>query len=955
MNNHNCIDCHGIRTHNLKNIDVALPLKKWIAVTGVSGSGKSSLVFDTIYAESQRRFLETLGTYERQFLQGLPQGEFDSIENLPASVALKQSNKTGDPRSVIATVADIADSMRILFMSFMDSACIHCGNSVIVNKSQDLLDFISGKESVEKNNTYLISVPFVFPEDKKKQKKICQDLLIEGYVRLLSQGKVISLEEAMDEEIEENVEIVLDRINAQLNADEILNRVETIWSQIKFSTRFSYIYTRTLKDKNIISSQNNLFHVQPYCEKCKQKTAIIQSSDLDWQSVLGACKKCHGLGNIPVLDENKIIPNPLLSLAEGAIKPWNSDTFSWMKEELLRECKKRQIDVKIPFQKLKKTEKDFIWYGEGQLKTKTKSFLPIKHFFDVLEEERYKSTSRILLAKYRKYINCPACLGTRIGEIGRNAVCFGKTFPELFNCEIKDTLYWLENIRKEADKSTEKKPSKAEMLTAKKLEAIYDVYQEILNKISLLVKLGLGSANLFRRCKTLSGGEYQRVLLTRVIGNGLTDALYVLDEPSVGLGQNEIPELIDCIRKLRDLGNTVLMVEHDKSLIFAADEVIELGPGGGKEGGDILPIINKIPASAVMSSPGLTGGSIRIPVPPATKLDSRGKSENDSTTIYIKKFSAMNCKNIDLEIYLGKLNVITGPSGAGKSTLLHYGLQSALEKLEETGIHFNAEANYDAFMGLWEDIKVPQNFFVNNSLVIVEQKAMHRTITSVPATLMGLMDILRKSFAQTVEAKQAGFDASDFSFNGAGGCETCNGKGIVEEDLFFLGQVEKMCPDCEGTRYKKEVLNIVWRGKNIHQWLSSTLQECFNLLGREKGFGKSLFLACELGLGHISLGLPTSSMSGGEAQRLRISSVLCKSTKKIICILDEPTRGLSEKDIGHLLECLLRLSRDGHTFIVVEHHNMFEYNADHLIKMGPGSGAYGGEIVERTINYNAAK
>ena len=306
----------------------------------------------------------------------------------------------------------------------------------------------------------------------------------------------------------------------------------------------------------------------------------------------------------------------------------------------------------------------------------------------------------------------------------------------------------------------------------------------------------------------------------------------------------------------------------------------------------------------------------------------------------------MNCKNLNLEIHLGKLNVITGPSGAGKSTLVNYGLQAALEKLEETGIKFNSESDSDACIGVWDDIHVPKNFFENNNSVIVEQRVLHRTITSVPATLLGLMDLLRKQFAQSSEAKQEGFSLSDFSFNGAGGCETCNGKGVVQDDLFFLGQVEKICPDCEGTRYKKEILKVNFRGKNIHQWLSSTFQECVTLLGRENGFGKPLFLACELGLGHISLGLPTSSMSGGEAQRLRICAALCKSSKKIFCILEEPTRGLSEKDIGQLLVCLLRLTRDGHTFVVVEHHEMFEQNADYLIKMGPGSGYYGGRILE---------
>lgn len=923
MKNNSAICCHGVRTHNLKNLQVEIPLKKWIAVTGVSGSGKSSLVFDTIYAESQRRFLETLGTYERQFLQGLPQGVFDNIDNLPASVALKQSNKTGDPRSVIATVADIADPMRTLFMSFMESACSLCGNAVKIHQPKNLIDSISTK-NMEKTEFY-IAVPFQIPKEKSKQKKILQDLLIEGYVRIFYEGNIVNLEDAIQSELPQNIEIILDRIHSNIQPDELINRIETIWSQIKFSSRFSFVFLR----QNLNETHPNIFHIQAFCETCNQKTTPIQTSDLDWQSILGSCETCHGLGNTPILDENKIVPNPNLSLEKGAIKPWNSDTFLWIKDELVRECKKLGIDTKTAYADLSEKEKFFIWNGEENSRSKSpkkniKTFVPIQHFFQVLEEERYKSTSRILLAKYRKYVLCPTCFGSRIGKIGRNAICFEKKFHELFQCEISETYEWLQKI-----------PSFKNI--GKKLEAIQEIYDELLKKVSLLVKLGLGSAQLFRRCKTLSGGEYQRVLLTRVIGNGLTDALYVLDEPSVGLGKNEIPQLIECLQQLRDLGNTVLMVEHDKSLILAADEIIELGPKGGEEGGHLIKVNKHMPNSAISDF-----------IPKQKIKNPSGKYE----TIELKNFSAQNCHHLNVEVYMHKLNVITGASGAGKSTLMASGFQAALEKLEEIKISSNSEPDDDNDIGIWDKIKTPPQFFEKNELVIVEQKALHRTITSVPATLLKLMDPLRKNFAQTSQAKELGYTQSDFSFNGGGGCETCSGKGVVQDDLFFLGQVEKVCPDCEGTRYRKEILNITYKDKNIHQWLTLTLEECLRFLGKENYFGKTLYLACELGLGHISLGTPTSTLSGGEAQRLRICAALCKSTKKLFCLLDEPTRGLSEKDVGHLLQCVLRFTRDGHTFVVVEHHDMFVDNADYLIKMGPGSGSRGGKIVEKFIEFN---
>jgi excinuclease ABC subunit A len=919
------LTCKGIRTHNLKNLDLDIPLKKWIAITGVSGSGKSSLAFDTIYAEAQRRFLETLGTYERQFLQGLPQGDFDEIDHIPAAVALKQSNKTGDPRSVIATAADLAEPMRNLFVSLMDWACIKCGSSVDANKSIDLILFLCDEQKKLNRENYLISVPFEIKEKEENLKRVFADLSIEGYTRILLGETIVSIEDLDFSKLASfsNLEIVCDRINCSTDEDEIKNRIETIWSQIRFSTRFSFLNVRKILDgKNVTLNEKQLFHVQPFCKKCNAQTTIIQASDLDWQSILGACKSCNGLGNIPVLDEKKIIPNPDLSLSDGAIKPWQSETFSWMQEELLNECKKKKIRVTEPYSKLSNEEKQIIWEGSSSRK-----FVSVNEFFRTLEIERYKSTSRILLAKYRKYVVCPDCHGARLGESGCHATCHEKTYYELFQSEITETFEWIKSLKQE--KKFEKR-----------LEALSYVYDEVFKKLSLLIKLGLGSCQLFRRCKTLSGGEYQRVLLTRVIGNGLTDALYVLDEPSVGLGKNEISDLILCIQELRDLGNTVLMVEHDKSLIKAADEVIELGPGGGELGGELLPVLNKIPKSF---DNGFKNQTIKARI---SITNQRHFNSNES--LYLEDFSSLNCKNLNLEIALGKLNVIGGPSGSGKSTLVSSGLEAALDRFMDTGHTSNADPDLDAHIGIWKSLILPKNFKSQIDVISVEQKAMHRTITSVPATVLGLMDLLRKKFAASHAAKQLDLTASDFSFNGAGGCDTCGGKGRIEDDLFFLGHVEKICPSCNGTRYRPESLEVKWHGKTISGWLSTSLGECAQLLKKESGFTRPLSLALNLGLKHLQLGLATSSMSGGEAQRLRICAALSKSTKKIFCILDEPTRGLSETDIGHLLETLLRLCRQGHTFVVVEHHELFERHADHFIKLGPASGIYGGKIVERT-------
>ncbi|KAB8031058.1 ATP-binding cassette domain-containing protein [Fluviispira multicolorata] len=919
--------CKGVKTHNLKNIHLNIPLKKWIAITGVSGSGKSSLAFDTIYSESQRRFLETLGTYERQFLQGLPQGDFDEIDNIPAAVSLKQNNKTGDPRSVIASAADIATPLRTLFISLMDPSCTNCGSPVNVDTSNQLIELLTNENSKENKLNYIISVPYTI--DSKKN---LDDLIFEGYTRGIIENKIIDFEDFIKENSLKNIsmEIILDRINWQLSTEEISNRIETIWSQVKFSPRFSYLNLVKLNSNKEITNDNQVFHVQPFCSSCHQQTSIIQTNDLDWQSILGACQTCNGLGNVPILDPQKIIPNPNLSIAEGAIKPWNSDTFLWMKEELIRTCKKRNIKIQGSYSNLSKDVKNFIWYGDSSNKKSSDTeYVTLKNFFDILEQERYKSTSRILLAKYRKYEICTNCNGARVGKAGLNAICFGVSYSELFQKEISSALRWLEKI-------------KLEKKYEKKLNAIPEIYDEAFKKISLLEKLGLGSAQLFRRCKTLSGGEYQRVLLTRVIGNGLTDALYVLDEPSIGLGKKEIPSLIKCIEELRDLGNTVLMVEHDKTLISSADEILELGPGGGENGGKLLKVIDKKPNCFQTKFSKLNLNLTKKNIFPLNSY----QKEN---SIILKGFSAMNCREIDIEFILKKLNIIIGPSGAGKSTLIRFGLEAALDKYKETNISENSEYDSDAKIGIWQHFILPKNFFENNDIISVEQKALHRTISSVPATILGLMDLLRKNFAATREAKALGFNISDFSFNGVGGCENCNGKGTIEDDLFFLGSVEKICPDCNGSRYRSDILEIKWNQKSIHEWLSTSMAECLKTLGKQSGFSKALLLCNQLGLGHIPLGLPTTSMSGGEAQRLRICAALSKSSKKIFCILDEPTRGLSDFDIGNLLETLLRLCSEGHTFVVVEHHELFEEHAHHLIKMGPESGVHGGKIIERLL------
>jgi len=943
------IHCEGVKTHNLKNLKLDIPLGKWVAVTGVSGSGKSSLVFDTIYAEAQRRFLETLGTYERQFLQGLPAGDFEAIENVPAAVALKQTNRSTDPRSVIGTSSDVFDPLRISFVTLMDESCAKCGSAAETHSVNELLAHLNAAfaKSSTTENYKILAIPFALSDELKERKTLFESFLLEGFTKIIADGVILEIEDILAQsgqlqKLPSDVLVVLDRLSADSSSDELRNRADSVWSQVRFSNRFSTLQMLNYNADTEKVTHEQLFRVQPFCHSCNQPTALIQSSDLDWQSVLGSCRTCRGLGNVPILDEAKIIPDPRLSLNQGAIKPWASDVFGWMNDELISACRSLGIPVGTAWNKLSEEQRKVIWSGapqgtEGEKGARRSSkFVSIEEFFAALEAERYKQQSRILLAKYRRYVTCADCSGSRLGSAGRQARCGTTRYGDLMHGEIASVQRWMNSVREEKKYQH-------------RLVGLKEIWAELQRKIDLLVRLGLGSSTLSRRCKTLSGGEYQRVLLTRVIGNGLTDALYVLDEPSVGLGRAEIPELVSCLKDLRDLGNTVLMVEHDPELVQQADVWIELGPGGGSRGGELITQASTgEPESARMDVKTLSLERIRRCEQPVQFQPSQKKTSSKS--LWLKGFSMHNCRDIDLQIPLGQLTVVGGASGAGKSTLIHCGLEAALEWLTDKGLSSNDRVDPDEGRGLWSELAVPADFFDAHDIVSVEQRAMHRSITSVPATVLGLMDLLRKQFAQTAEAKLNDLMPSDFSFNGAGACGECGGKGFIREDLFFLGEVDKECPECHGGRYRRDVLKVQWRGKSIQQWLETSLEDCLVELGQETGFRKSLAIAVRLGLGHLPLGVPTSFISGGEAQRLRLCAALTKGTKKLFCILDEPTRGLSEKDIGQLLKTLQDLTREGHTFVVVEHHLAFHEYADQFVLLGPGSGLEGGRIVKREVN-----
>lgn len=944
------IVCQNVRTHNLKGLNLAIMIGKWTAITGVSGSGKTSLAFDTLFSEAQRRFLETLGTYERQFLAGIPQGEFDSLDPVPPAIALKQSNRSADPRSVIGTSADVIYPLRTLFAALMDEGCATCGSPVLRDTAEKLLSTIA-----EKPADYAICVqidlkahaaPAASSASKTKSKAksspshtlgsaaLLTALKIEGYTRARQGNAFVTLDEIKDPG--DSLEIVLDIFGREESIEDLKDRVQSIWDQIGLSDRFGtallYSMETAPQSKQKKKLEPTPFRVKPWCRSCASETKCVSAGDLDWQSTLGCCPTCAGLGNIPIIDPDKVIPDPSLSLRGGAIKPWASASYSETQKEFLKSCKAAGVPMDVPYDSLAEKHKKLIWNGGTGLEG-------INGFFGWLEKERYKQSARILLAKYRKYKTCPDCGGARVAAAGRNAVALGCSYDDIFNGEIQTLQSWITRANQE--------------IKLRNLSALSEIHRELSEKIDLLVHLGLGSSALSRRSKSLSGGEYQRVLLCRVIGNGLSDALYVLDEPSVGLGQKEIPALILAIQRLREMGNTVVMVEHEPSLVRAADCWIELGPEGGSKGGYC---VGEGSFSGSEEPASLTASAERLRIPRRSKTDPLAAVCSPQEAIVLRGFSHLNCDNLLLEVPVGKLTVIAGPSGAGKTTLLRAGLAQALQQFFETKRTASRSADIDEQKGCWQAIEVPTVLQQNGELIAVDQRAAYRSIASVPATILGVMDELRKLFANTMEANELGMGASDFSFNGGGACPTCEGRGATKDNLFFLGEIEKTCESCQGQRYRSDVLQVQFRGKNIAQWLATSVGDCLS----ESVFGRvqtgirqpareSLELCRRLGLGHLPLGIPSSQISGGEAQRLRIAAALSKRSARLICLMDEPSRGLSEKDVANLIEALQDLCQTGHTIVVVEHHSRFQQAADQLVIMGPGAGSEGGQICERSL------
>lgn len=891
----------GARQNNLKNISLKIPHNKVIAITGVSGSGKSSLAFDTLYAEGQWRYIESLSTYARLFLEKMDRPDVDAIYNLRPAIALEQKNPIKGSRSTVGTLTEIYDLFRLLFAKISTPYCPICSSEIkkwnptlIVS---ELLDKYIGERAV-----------IIFKTDEE-----LQALLRRGFQRILFNGEVINIDEIKDEPLVSK-EVVIDRL---LIRDEprLSDSIESAWREGKESLKILIYKTPT--DDNIEATKSN----QPYitlnfssryiCDVCKY--TIVEPSALlfSFNHPLCACPICNGFGNIFVYDDELIIPDKNLSLEEGAIELWELPTYRWWKQQMIRGAKRSGINIQKPYIELSEKEREMIRKGNEH-------FYGIDDFFSELENKRYKLHIRVLLSRYRKAVVCPKCGGTRLCE---NALIYrinGLNIAELSQMSVSKTIEWLKDLK----------------LTPMQTEISKEIIRQILIKLNFLEEVGLGYLTLDRQAKTLSGGEYQRVNLSNQLASALTSTLYVLDEPTIGLHPRDTMKIMEIIKKVAMRGNTVIVVEHDRDIISNSDWVIELGPDGGHLGGEI--IFNG-QMKDFLNANTLTSNYIKNKSSCNLKRNSHIRLKEKY--LYLNGATGNNLKGVNVKIPINALTVVTGVSGSGKSSLIVETLYRAAARYFK--IENEEPLPYHSLTGL-------DNF---RGVRLIDQSPIGKTPRSNPVTYLKLFDPIRKLFANQPDAKRLNLSPSSFSFNLPGGrCESCKGEGYQKLEMYFFEDIYVKCEDCHGRRYKKEILQITYKGKNIFDVLEMTIHEAAEFFQKYPDISSKFTFLNEIGLGYLKLGQPINTLSGGESQRLKICSELDKSlnhkySRGFLYILDEPTVGLHYRDIMRFMKIIEKLISRNNTIVIIEHNLDVISCADWIIDLGPDGGEKGGEVL----------
>ncbi|HEP1954845.1 TPA: excinuclease ABC subunit UvrA [Streptococcus pyogenes] len=914
----NKIIIHGAKAHNLKNIDVEIPRDKLVVVTGLSGSGKSSLAFDTIYAEGQRRYVESLSAYARQFLGNMEKPDVDSIDGLSPAISIDQKTTSKNPRSTVGTVTEINDYLRLLYARVGTPYCINGHGAITASSAEQIVEQVL---ALPERTRMQILAPIV-RRKKGQHKTIFEKIQKDGYVRVRIDGDIFDVTEVpeLSKSKMHNIEVVIDRL---VNKDGIRSR---LFDSVEAALRLGdgYLMIDTMDGNELLFSEHYS------CPVCGFTVPELEPRLFSFNAPFGSCPTCDGLGIKLEVDLDLVVPDPSKTLREGALAPWNPISSNYYPTMLEQAMASFGVDMDTPFEALTEEERDLVLYGSGDREF---HFHYVNDFggernIDIPFEgvvtnvnRRYHETNsdytRNVMRGYMNELTCATCHGYRLND---QALCVhvggeeGPHIGQISELSIADHLQLLEELELTENESTIAKP----------------IVKEIHDRLTFLNNVGLNYLTLSRAAGTLSGGESQRIRLATQIGSNLSGVLYILDEPSIGLHQRDNDRLIESLKKMRDLGNTLIVVEHDEDTMMQADWLIDVGPGAGEFGGEI--IASGTPKQVAKNKKSITGqylsGKKFIPVP----LERRS---GNGRFIEIKGAAQNNLQSLDVRFPLGKFIAVTGVSGSGKSTLVN----SILKKAVAQKLNRNADkpGKYHSISGI-EHIE---------RLIDIDQSPIGRTPRSNPATYTGVFDDIRDLFAQTNEAKIRGYKKGRFSFNVKGGrCEACSGDGIIKIEMHFLPDVYVPCEVCHGRRYNSETLEVHYKEKNIAEVLDMTVDDALVFFSAIPKIARKIQTIKDVGLGYVTLGQPATTLSGGEAQRMKLASELHKrSTGKSLYILDEPTTGLHTDDIARLLKVLERFVDDGNTVLVIEHNLDVIKSADHIIDLGPEGGVGGGQIV----------
>lgn len=911
----NKIKIRGARAHNLKNIDVDIPKDKLVVVTGLSGSGKSSLAFDTLYAEGQRRYVESLSAYARQFLGQMDKPDVDSIDGLSPAISIDQKTTSKNPRSTVGTVTEINDFLRLLWARVGTPICPNDGHEITSQSPEQMVDKIL--ELPERTKLQILA-PIVRGK-KGQHKKIIEKVKKDGFVRIIVDGEIHDVEEEieLDKNKKHDISVVVDRIVLK---DGIRSR---LFDSLEAALRLTNgnVAVDVIGDKILQFSENFS------CPYCGFTIGELEPRIFSFNAPFGACPDCDGIGVKLEVDKDLVVPDDTKTLNEGALAPWNPISSKYYPTMLQQACEAFGIDMDTPFKELPDKDKKIILYGAGEREFHFKfesDFGGLKDIDTTFEgvipnvERRYRETNsdftRDVMRQYMTSLTCQTCHGYRLNEQALSVKIAGKHIGEVSDFPINESLNFFENLT----------------FSEQNQEIARPILKEIDDRLTFLKNVGLDYLTLSRSARTLSGGEAQRIRLATQIGSNLSGVMYVLDEPSIGLHQRDNDRLIASLKKMRDLGNTLIVVEHDEDTMRAADYLIDIGPGAGENGGQVIAA--GTPKQVEKKRNSLTGqylsGKKYIAIP-SERRKGNGKK------IVVKGASENNLKNIDVVFPLGEFIAVTGVSGSGKSTLVNMILKRALAQK----LNHNSEKP-----GKYQKIEGVENI---EKIIDIDQTPIGRTPRSNPATYTGVFDDIRGLFAQTNQAKLRGYGKGRFSFNIKGGrCEACKGDGIIKIEMNFLPDVYVPCEVCHGTRYNSETLEVEYKDKNIADILNMTVSEALTFFEPIPKIKRKLQTIVDVGLGYVKLGQPATTLSGGEAQRMKLASELHKkSNGKTFYILDEPTTGLHSEDIKRLLEVLQRLVDKGNTVLVIEHNLDVIKTADYLIDLGPEGGDGGGQIV----------